>query len=1258
MIPKDIIFILNLILEVCAYSDEQLSLQGLQIDVIVTRTNHRVGCRDSVQFTFVSLKCRQIARKSKQLGFDNLIFFKKLKFGIVDLTELDSKLVDGYCLPLSLAFAKLCENQNHNVIDTLQIIFNDYQTKELVLWAESILGFSPVTGDFFSSIELYSKLLGRSIFVMCINKDGAMEIFYKTDIHNAVPNYLPIYLLYTEPKEDEITNRMSHCSYIFEVNLNSQIKFCKICQRKVSPKKIKSHTCLILRCKGCLNYYSRRGSNYSINGQAACLSKLVDNFYKKCNLCGRLFTNKSCYETHCKLTALACKTYRHCTKCKRMFLNQTGHIHYCYEKWCFKCCSYHQQNQLQCYVKPIEKVTTKRGKYKELVFTLHLSWTENMCPVVCLSSQIDVENVLSNCYTKTAFNQDILVINDLNDFNFNCINDCVKGTYTFDYVVEPLLQFMYRKFELNKLVFIVGNATFEFICKNMTVINASFQYVAESPCTIKINNRITIKKLSSYYDNSVNNLALEIESINCASTLMPYRIAKCTQLDLNKSHNLDKHEFPIEDVFGSSIKDYKQLLKERDNLDQVYSNTNKDRVLHFRIVAQQHAVLFQTVIKLELVFKKLLTDVVSLGNKDAITGNEMENKKPSLFSYTSTTKAVFSMFLMVLPKNSLPILSSHIKSDTKLIGVSKAEILVCKFFSNIHTKMCKTDKIMSYVTGDRSQFTTFNNLSCDFYCSSCRLAIFVQGLFKSTCKYHPNLKRNQFYGNNLLEMQYKSKIKIKRFKKLAGKKVSRILEIFECCVYCTDNWSDGKNSIALELKKYDGYSDLDYLQSTFKSLTKSYSLEDNLPLDYQLSIQSQIVESMKLICNSDDQQCDIRRFDLSSAYIRCLESPNLQLPMSCNLNILHGSNGQTFVDESIINAPAHNLPFCVIRARVFTNKVNDVSKYLPYFSYTNTKGKSSLTLCKMCSNDMIAQVCLHTPYEQSFIVNCLSEDLRYAYDLGYYFNILEVHYWPNKGHYNGLSSIASLFLKYKQTSDMFTSKIVKKMGLSAIGRWAMNYKDFGTWKKIENFVHLMHFNKNKVLKMYDVYSENTCYGLVKLRESDNQKKNHRNNVSPIVLSAICSTVKRRIHSDCLKVKLSNTLSLIRIDADCITIKLSFNQNADDECNDIFLCTRDNLFYKKEPNFIRRLFSYKRRSYSIEYDKYAVIKSCGFSATLDTRFRKIDFQDRYSTFIDLIQTNPAKLIVDHMRIHNAMICAKTGNIICASIPFGFTFLGVK
>ena len=136
---------------------------------------------------------------------------------------------------------------------------------------------------------------------------------------------------------------------------------------------------------------------------------------------------------------------------------------------------------------------------------------------------------------------------------------------------------------------------------------------------------------------------------------------------------------------------------------------------------------------------------------------------------------------------------------------------------------------MSYVTGDRSQFTTFNNLSCDFYCSSCRLAIFVQGLFKSTCKYHPNLKRN---GNNLLEMQYKSKIKIKRFKKLAGKKVSRILEIFECCVYCTDNWSDGKNSIALELKKYDGYSDLDYLQSTFKSLTQTYSLEDNLPLDY------------------------------------------------------------------------------------------------------------------------------------------------------------------------------------------------------------------------------------------------------------------------------------------------------------------------------------------------------------------------------------------------------------------------------------------
>ena len=120
----------------------------------------------------------------------------------------------------------------------------------------------------------------------------------------------------------------------------------------------------------------------------------------------------------------------------------------------------------------------------------------------------------------------------------------------------------------------------------------------------------------------------------------------------------------------------------------------------------------------------------------------------------------------------------------------------------------------------------------------------------------------------------------------------------------------------------------------------------------------------------------------------------------------------------------------------------------------------------------------------------------------------------------------------------------------------------------------------------------------------------------------------------------------------ITIKLSLNQESQDESNAIFMGTKNNLFYKQEPDFIRRVFCYKKRSYSIEYDTYSVLKSCGFSATLDTRFRKIDFQDCNSTFMDLIQSNKAKLIVDYMRVLQEIICPKTGNLICKTIPFGY------
>ena len=69
-------WLINL-LEVCVHSDEQLTLQGLQIDVIVTKLGHIVGCRNVIMFNYMSLKCRSIAHRGNLLRLVPRHFWKR-----------------------------------------------------------------------------------------------------------------------------------------------------------------------------------------------------------------------------------------------------------------------------------------------------------------------------------------------------------------------------------------------------------------------------------------------------------------------------------------------------------------------------------------------------------------------------------------------------------------------------------------------------------------------------------------------------------------------------------------------------------------------------------------------------------------------------------------------------------------------------------------------------------------------------------------------------------------------------------------------------------------------------------------------------------------------------------------------------------------------------------------------------------------------------------------------------------------------------
>ena len=446
-------------------------------------------------------------------------------------------------------------------------------------------------------------------------------------------------------------------------------------------------------------------------------------------------------------------------------------------------------------------------------------------------------------------------------------------------------------------------------------------------------------------------------------------------------------------------------------------------------------------------------------------------------------------------------------------------------------------------------------------------------------------------------------------------------------------------------------------QEIFIKLKHDFTIEDNIALNYQTSVQSQIIESVQLY-NSESlgskalPKSKVLRYDLNSAYVRSLQNPNLKLPQSSNLIILHDEEAQSFFEKNVLHsAHVNDLPYCIIKARVYLDRVFESAHCLPYFTYINSKNKSSLSLCCQCSEAMTSEPCMHTPTERSFLVTCLTEDFYYAHKLGYYFSIKELHFWPIKSHYTGLAKLASLFLKHKENGDKFTSKIVKKWALSSIGRWAMNYENFGTWEKIENFVHLMYLKNKKNLKCYDIFNEADCYALIKTRKYNVEKIKCRSNVSCLIFASICSDVKRRIHQDSLMVHLSNNLSLIRIDADCLTIECLLTEAAQSECKKIFERTDLHLIYKCEKDCIDCIMCYKKRSYSIQYKKYILLKTCGFSASLCKRYSILDFKNIYADLIHRITHDKKLLVSHHMRIPAIGVSRMTGNSVCYTHPFG-------
>ncbi|KAH7668238.1 hypothetical protein AAVH_42922, partial [Aphelenchoides avenae] len=120
--------------------------------------------------------------------------------------------------------------------------------------------------------------------------------------------------------------------------------YCLDCEKPYHRKQKHTLDC-VRRCSNC----ARMGPDFP------CLPD-EPAFFKKCDECGKSFSNKSCYDEH---KSGMCRLYHRCSDCAAV----AGWIAQCEYKFCQFCFGYHKRDQ-ECFIQPLYPVR----EYKDVRF--------------------------------------------------------------------------------------------------------------------------------------------------------------------------------------------------------------------------------------------------------------------------------------------------------------------------------------------------------------------------------------------------------------------------------------------------------------------------------------------------------------------------------------------------------------------------------------------------------------------------------------------------------------------------------------------------------------------------------------------------------------------------------------------------------------------------------------------------------------------------------------------------------------------------
>ena len=1178
------------------------------------------------------MACKTLFRKSKNETFLNL-----LKFGIVDVSNLVGDL-DNNCVLISLAFAIILRQNVQCFNPAIKLVFKKYLHAPLHMIEDLGLCYLSNNDSMFSKITRFANDFQCNVLLYGkadpLNMNSETHLLCQFKCKHAV-KFIPIKLMWLQKSADQghVCNLTYVQHFIKGIRHRSKV-FCQICCKEFATQNFRMHNCIFRKCKSCYLFLEREYVDLPYN--AICIKDEKFSSSVICNKCNISFRSWTCKTEH---DINVCKLLRLHQKCNTRYLRYDKHV--CNTHFCRKCLSFHLSNVHNCSISSTRSSSINSSISSEFkqTFILIGQHTGGQTGVVTGHAEWlylsikQLNNNASKAYSSYPFENDM-------DARFVSMFNALFN------------QLLLKQSCRNALVL-----TDEDIFKEIVLLKFS-----DKPCTEPFISLMFVKKLVykhitfKCYTNFVPLFDFQIAiklGLNSALFLCSKDItlhALCS----DKMIPINDDICQVESVVGTCKTEYSQLIKDRRSLLSSWPHGThvSSRSLLYDIVSS----------RMELTAQSLIYCCQFVNNIHSNLGLSMLNTD-MFYRYNSLISAGFETAIACLPQNSVSYVPT-LYSESSILNVSsKAEIVLCQLFIQIHKEECggTDDQCQIYCS-----FSTLGNyrvdgvkvnpdlvIICHRLCIS--KAFFIEGNFKYICKEHKQVDRPSYFNKyvNISQLQSDAQRKIGYFMSKAGH-IKDYSIIPECCIRDTQS-----SMISDEVKLLiTGITD-DKLGKYNQRLSLSFTSFDKSAfdkLDYQACIMPQLIHTCLYYCDHNNTNSRILKYDLNSAYISTLLPPGPICLPSGGIQRLCGHDADKWFK---CVTDSNSTFFAALKIRILERPTG---LKLPFFAFKNaskTQPYTCLTFCSKCILKGCVDFCKHR-VDKSFIVQCLLDDAIYAVKIGYKIQVLQVHYW--KGIYvPRLQEFAQLLLNAKNDNNPMAKYLSKLISVQSFGRFALNIeKQYYRVKLVPNCLSLLHLIETKAIGHADFYTslDGVVHCLATGKSSDSwalRKLAAKLKVNPLIFAAMSNAVRTKLHNDALLIMSSNFTKLIRLDVDCILFLLT-DLNHYSRVKSIFNDAGSHFSYKLESDNINAVATFSKRSYGLKYSSNLfTIRVCGLSISFNDRFcNDYIFNIIFERFLNkLKETTDNKLRIlfkSPPSIPTQLVC--TNNMRYAdSVPYG-------